>query len=96
MCFLSFLYDQALFFAVQNRMPSVMLREYGAQEILQMERGILRVDPNTFDCDAYRFYAGDSEAVNAYRGEYMTDYSWAELTAGKLHFRNADARQLLH
>jgi len=26
-------------------------------------------------------------AVNAYRGEYMPEYSWAELTAGRLFFR---------
>ena len=60
------------------------LREYGAQAIVQMERGILRVDPNAFDCDAYRFYSGDSEAVNAYRGEYMSAYSWASMTEGIL------------
>ena len=60
------------------------LREYGAEAILQMERGILRVDPNAFDCDAYRFYSGDNEAVNAYRGEYMSTYSWAGMTEGIL------------
>ena len=60
------------------------LREYVAQEILQMERGILRVDPSAFDCDAYRFYSGDSEAINAYRGEYMSAYSWASTTEGIL------------
>jgi two-component SAPR family response regulator len=60
------------------------LRKYGAQAILQMERGILRVDPNSFDCDVYRFYSGDSEAVNAYHGEYMSAYSWASMTEGIL------------
>ena len=60
------------------------LREYGAQAIVQMERGILRVDPSIFDCDAYRFYAGDCEAINAYRGEYMSAYSWASMTEGIL------------
>ena len=25
-------------------------------------------------------------AVNAFRGEYMSNYSWAELTAGTLYF----------
>ena len=27
-------------------------------------------------------------AVNAFRGEYMVEYSWAELTAGRLQFRD--------
>lgn len=34
-----------------------------------------------------RMLRGDPEAINAYRGEYMTQYSWAELTAGKLWFQ---------
>ena len=25
-------------------------------------------------------------AVNTFRGEYMSNYSWAELTAGRLYF----------
>jgi two-component SAPR family response regulator len=56
------------------------LREYGAEEIMEMRKGILRVRPETFTCDAYRFQAGDSEAINAYRGEYMSAYSWASMT----------------
>ena len=63
------------------------LREYGAEAVLQMERGILRVAPNAFDCDAYRFYAGDSEAINAYRGEYMSAYSWASMTESILSWK---------
>ena len=29
-------------------------------------------------CDAYDFAKGEPEAVNAFKGEYMTQYSWAE------------------
>ena len=29
---------------------------------------------------------GDMSAVNALRGEYMEQYSWAEITKGNLHF----------
>ena len=60
------------------------LREYGAQSIMEMERGVLRVDPKAFDCDAYRFHSGDIAAINAYRGEYMSAYSWASMTEGIL------------
>ena len=63
------------------------LREYAIPEILKMERGILRVDPDTFTCDAYLFYAGDSNMINAYRGEYMSAYSWASVTEGILFWR---------
>ena len=66
------------------------LREYGAAEMLEMEKGILRVRPDAFSCDAYRFYSGDSDAVNAYRGEYMSSYSWASMTEAILSWSAAD------
>ena len=61
------------------------LREYGIPEIMEMERGILRVRPDTFVCDVYLFFAGDSEAINSYRGEYMSSYSWAGISEGLLY-----------
>lgn len=63
------------------------LREYGAEEILAMEKGTLRVRPETFICDAYLFFAGDSDTINAYRGEYMSAYSWASMTESILSWR---------
>ena len=63
------------------------LREYGAEEILEIEKGILRVKPESFVCDAYLFYAGDSDTINAYRGEYMSAYSWASMTESILSWK---------
>ena len=60
------------------------LREYAVSEILERKRGSLRVRPETFACDLYRFLAGDARAVSAYRGVYMSSYSWASLTEGRL------------
>ena len=53
-----------------------------------MEGGVLRVNPDTFACDAYAFYSGDNTTVNSYRGEYMNQYSWASMTNAFL-FRRA-------
>ena len=50
------------------------LREYGIEEIFEMKKGGLRVCPNLIDCDVYRFFDGDVDAFNAYRGEYMNAY----------------------
>ena len=36
------------------------------------------------DCDYYDWKKGKPWAINAYRGEYMNQYSWAELTHGTL------------
>ena len=51
---------------------------------------MIAIDPERVDCDYYRFLAGDMTAVNAFRGEYMSNYSWAEPTVGALH--SLDAR----
>lgn len=56
------------------------LREYGIEEIFEMKKGALRVIPEKISCDAYRFFDGDINAVDAYRGEYMSNYSWASIT----------------
>jgi len=63
------------------------LREYGAAQIMEMEKGILRVKPETFSCDAYLFFSGDSDVINTFRGEYLSAYSWASITEGILSWR---------
>ncbi|MBR4442224.1 MAG: response regulator [Clostridia bacterium] len=63
------------------------LRECGAEEIMEISRGVLRVRPDAFTCDAYLFYSGDSDMINAYRGEYMSSYAWASMTEGILAWR---------
>lgn len=56
------------------------LEEYGICDIIELHKGSLRAVPEKLDCDLYRFFKGDVEAVDAYRGEYMSAYSWASLT----------------
>jgi hypothetical protein len=51
---------------------------------------VLRVKPDTFSCDAYLFFSGDADTINAYRGEYMSSYSWASMTEGILSWRITD------
>ena len=64
------------------------LRELGMEELLIRERRQLALRCDMVDCDYYRMLSGDMSAVNAYDGEYMMDYSWAELTSARLHFQN--------
>ena len=56
------------------------LEQYKISDILEVQRGTLRIIPDKVDCDMYRFLNGDVDAVNSYRGEYMSNYSWASLT----------------
>ena len=60
------------------------LAEYRVSEIMEIEKGLLRVKPGAFSCDAYLFGEGDRDTINAYRGEYMSAYSWASMTEGLL------------
>ena len=64
------------------------LAKIGMEQLLVRRSGQLAIRRDMVDCDYYRMLEGDMEAVNAYRGEYMSRYSWAELTKGRLHFRD--------
>ena len=75
---------------VYIRLLRETLQEYGIPEIMEMEKGVLRVKPETFICDAYLFYSGDSDTINAYRGEYMSSYSWASMTEAILSWRTTN------
>lgn len=63
------------------------LRSIGMEDILIRERRQLAVRRCLVDCDYYRMLEGDVEAINAYGGVYMAEYSWAELTTGRLQFQ---------
>ena len=67
------------------------LDENGVGDILEMKSGTLRVCPEKFDCDIYRFLKGESDAINSYRGEYMNTYLWAMPMESYLE-RRASAR----
>lgn len=60
------------------------LRTLREEAAIIKQRDLIAVDPARVDCDYYRFLAGDPGAVSAFRGEYMTNYSWGETTLGAL------------
>lgn len=63
-----------------------ILKTIGMEDLLIRSSGILAIRAEQIDCDYYQMLRGDSDALNAYHGEYMTQYSWAEMTSGKLWF----------
>ena len=44
------------------------------------KRNYYAVNTELVKCDYYDYLKGDILAVNSYQGEYMSQYSWAELT----------------
>ncbi len=60
------------------------LEAVGAQDVLDKAYGSLAVRPDKIKCDYYDFLKEDIRAINAYMGEYMTGYPWAEFTTAAL------------
>lgn len=60
------------------------LAALGADDILVKNWNTWGVDASKISCDYYDFLKKDRLAVNSFRGEYMAQYSWAEMTVGSL------------
>ena len=60
------------------------LEKAGYDNILIRRRGMIAVIPESLDCDYYLWLKGVPGAINSYRGEYMTQYSWSEFTNSQL------------
>lgn len=63
-----------------------VLEETGCGEAFVSKWGGCGINTSLIDCDYYDWIAGKPYAINAYRGEYMTQYSWAEITHGSLEY----------
>lgn len=61
-----------------------ILKQNDLSHILIKKRNYAMLDVVTIDCDYYHFLNKESIGVNAYMGEYMAQYSWAEMTNGAL------------
>ena len=43
------------------------------------------MNTDNVECDYYKYLNGEPNALNSYSGEYMMQYSWAEMTNGFLY-----------
>lgn len=79
--------------SLQRQMQTIIsdmikaLAKVSAKDVIVKKYNSLAVDPSKVDCDYYRFLQWDPGAVNAYTGEFMANYSWAEFTVGYLDNR---------
>ncbi len=56
------------------------LSQYGCDDVLISRRGSMGVYPDKIDCDYYEWLKGTPAGINAYHGQYMRQYDWAEMT----------------
>lgn len=82
--------DKEYNFSLQRQFQTVVsdlvksLKRHKADHLIHRRRNCLSVDVSGLECDFYKLLAGDKKAKEHYNGEYMSNYSWAEMTAGFL------------
>lgn len=58
--------------------------EVGLTDLILRQRGYLGIDRGRVSCDYFSWLDGEPAGINAWNGEYMTQYAWAEGTRGKI------------
>lgn len=82
--------DKPSGYTLQNNTQKIVsdmmkaLKEVNAENIIIKSRLDIAIDTTQVDCDYYAALAGDTTQLNAFTGEYMSNYSWAEFTLGEL------------
>ena len=61
------------------------LRKINCEDIVLRQRAGAGIVPEKIRCDYYDFLAGKPIGINAYQGEYMMQYSWAETTGVNIY-----------
>ena len=56
----------------------------GLHDIVLKDRGSIGINVTKIDCDYYKYLKGDNLAANRFRGEYMEQYSFADVTRAEL------------
>lgn len=75
--------------AIKSDLLSVF-EKLECEDFLVRQRGKLGIRPEKVDCDYFDWLSGKPYAINAYRGEYMMQYSWSEFTHGSLEAAAAE------
>lgn len=68
------------------------LKASQAEQLLLKRRNQLAVNTTYCTCDYYEFLQGNADAVNAFMGEFMSNYDWAEFVTGYLENSMLDKR----
>ena len=60
------------------------LEEVGCEDLLIGSRGTYAIVPEKLRCDYYLYEAGEELRTGPFKGEYMSQYSWAEYRIGEI------------
>ncbi len=60
------------------------LKAIGADSVLQRSYGMIKLDVSKVACDWYEYLVNKENGAPNYKGEFMKQYSWAEVENGNL------------
>ncbi len=61
------------------------LKNVDAADIIEKNGNLIGIDKSKIDCDYYKYLENDQEALNSYKGEYMSQYAnWSNITKDEL------------
>ena len=63
------------------------LEEYGISDVIEAVQGKRRIVMGKVDCDLYNYLSRNEEYAHLFNGNYLTNYSWAEMTLAALENR---------
>lgn len=61
-----------------------ILEEYDISDIIEASDGKRRLIVEKTDCDLYNYLSGKEEYASLFKGNYLMNYSWGEMTLGEL------------
>ena len=60
------------------------LEEYGISDLLESVNGRRRIVADRMQCDLYDYLADPAANAQLFKGSYLTNYSWGEMTLSEL------------
>ena len=73
--------------SLERTVVSEMIRDFeeaGVEGLFPKAKNGISVKIEMLDCDYYRYLDGDQKAIRQFKGEYMTQYEFAEETRDNL------------
>lgn len=78
-------YKQMNYFTQIYKSLKNTLRSVGIEDILIKGRNVYSINLNNIKCDMKEYKDGNPKVINSFKGEYMMQYSWAEMSVGKFY-----------
>lgn len=74
---------ETYFKSIRKDLIDTLARE-GCGDVLIVQRGMLGIKKELVDCDYFDYLDGKLTLNKSYHGEYMSQYSWSEITHAEL------------